>query len=123
MVVPVFRKNTCAGDGRSDNRGLIVRAESTLFPARERENGKMKALNEFMAGLHTGEAVEFNRLKIMPILVDEDRTLPFVDLEEALKKGFVVITEISEGGSGPDLEGSNRSEAEVFILDGEELIE
>ena len=82
----------------------------------------MKALNEFMAGLHTGEAVEFNRLKIMPILVDEDRTLPFVDLEEALKKGFLVITEVSEGGSVPDLEVSNTSEADVIILDGEELI-
>ena len=82
----------------------------------------MKALNEFMAGLHTGEPVEFNRLKIMPILVDEDRTLPFVDLEEALKKGFLVITEVSEGGSVPDLEVSNTSEADVIILDGEELI-
>ncbi len=48
----------------------------------------MKALNEFMAGLHTGEPVEFNRLKIMPILVDKDCALPFVDLEETLKKGF-----------------------------------
>lgn len=82
----------------------------------------MKALNEFMAGLHTGEPVEFNRLKIIPILVDEDRTLPFIDLEEALKKGFVVITEISEGGSVPDLEVSNKSESDVIILDGEELI-
>ena len=82
----------------------------------------MKALNEFIAGLHTGEPVEFNRLKIMPIFVDEDRKLPFLDLEEALKRGFIEITEISEGGSVPDLEVSNKSHEDVIILDGEELI-
>jgi hypothetical protein len=82
----------------------------------------MKIIEEFIAGLHTGEAVGFNRLKIMPIMVDEDRNLPFVDLEEALKQGFIVISEVSEGGSVPDLEVSNKSREDVIILDGEELI-
>lgn len=82
----------------------------------------MKALNEFIADWRMGEALVFNRLKIMPIFVDEDRKLPFVDLEEALKKGFVVISEVSEGGSVPDLEVTNQSESDVIILDGEELI-
>ena len=82
----------------------------------------MKALNEFIAALHTGEPVEFNRLKILPVFVDEDRKLPFLDLEEALKQGFIEITEISEGGSVPDLEVSNKSHEDVIILDGEELI-
>lgn len=82
----------------------------------------MKALNEFMAGLHTGVPIVFQRLKIMPIFVDEDRKLPFLDLEEALKQGFIEITEISEGGSVPDLEVSNKSHEDVIILDGEELI-
>ena len=90
--------------------------------AKEEKKEKMKELNEFIAGLHTGEPVEFNRLKIMPIFVDEDRKLPFLDLEEALKKGFIEITEISEGGSVPDLEVSNKSHEDVIILDGEELI-
>lgn len=82
----------------------------------------MKIIDQFMAGLHTGEPMDFNRLKIMPILVAEDRTLPFVDLEEALKKGFIVINEVSEGGSVPNLEVSNTSPEDVIILDGEELI-
>lgn len=82
----------------------------------------MKVLNEFIAGLHMGNSVEFNRLKIMPIFVDGERKLPFVDLEEALREGFLEITEISEGGSVPDLEVLNKSQAEVIILDGEELL-
>jgi hypothetical protein len=82
----------------------------------------MKIIEQFMAGLHTGEPMDFNRLKIMPILVVEDRILPFVDLEEALKKGFIVINEVSEGGSVPDLQVSNTSVEDVIILDGEELI-
>jgi hypothetical protein len=82
----------------------------------------MKALNEFIADWRTGEPLVFNRLKIMPIFVDEDRKLPFIDLEEALKQGFVVISEVSEGGSVPELEVSNQSAADVIILDGEELI-
>jgi hypothetical protein len=52
--------------------------------ASENQEHEMKVLNEFMTGLHAGEPVEFYRLKIMPIFVDEDRKLPFVDLEEAL---------------------------------------
>ena len=82
----------------------------------------MKLLEQFMAGLRTGEPMNFNRLRIMPILVDEDRHLPFVDLDEALQKGFVVITEVSEGGSVPDLAVSNTSTEDVIILDGEELV-
>jgi len=82
----------------------------------------MKVFSQFMAGLRIGEAVEFSRLKILPVFVDEDRKLPFLDLEEALKKGFIEITEISEGGSVPDLEVSNTSLEDVIILDGEELI-
>lgn len=82
----------------------------------------MKVLNEFIASLHAGDAVEFNRLKIMPIFVDEERKLPFVDLEEALREGYLEITEVSEGGSVPDLEVLNKSHADVIILDGEELI-
>jgi len=82
----------------------------------------MKVFSQFMAGLRIGEAVEFSRLKILPVFVDEDRKLPFLDLEEALKKGFIEITEISEGGSVPDLEVSNKSLEDVIILDGEELI-
>jgi hypothetical protein len=82
----------------------------------------MKTLNEFLAGLHTGQPVEFQRLKVMPILAEEDRKLPFIDLDEALKQGFIVITEVSEGGSVPDLQVSNKSDIDVIILDGEELI-
>lgn len=82
----------------------------------------MKVLDDFMTGLQTGEAVEFKRLRIVPILDDKDRKLPFLDLEEALKCGFVVISEVSEGGSVPNLEVSNKSESDVIILDGEELI-
>src|SRR5215813_1726259 len=83
---------------------------------------RMKILDEFMTGLYTGEPVEYNRLKVIPILVDEDRKLPFIDLDEALKKGFIMITEVSEGGSVPDLEVSNKSQSDVIILDAEELI-
>ena len=100
----------------------VCAAGNCRSPHANEERKKMKELNEFIAGLHTGEPVEFNRLKIRPIFVDEDRKLPFLDLEEALKQGFIEITEISEGGSVPDLEVSNKSHEDVIILDGEELI-
>lgn len=82
----------------------------------------MKVLNDFMAGLTAGSAVDFYRLKIMPIFIDQDRSLPYVVLEDALKQGFVEITETSEAGSVPNLEVLNKSQADVIILDGEELI-
>ena len=43
-------------------------------------------------------------------------------LEEGLSQGFVIITEISTGGSVPELKLVNKSPDKVLVVDGEELM-
>ncbi len=82
----------------------------------------MQILNEFIESLYMGDAVEFGQLKVTPVFQREERHSPFLDLEEALRLNLAEVTEVSEQGSVPFLQVSNRSERDVIILDGEELV-
>jgi len=82
----------------------------------------MKVLDSFIENLYTGEAVEFRRLKITPVFIREEAELPYLEFEEALKSGLVEVTEVSEGGSVPNLLVRNDADRDVLILDGEQLV-
>jgi len=45
----------------------------------------------------------------------------YITLRQALAEGRAVITEVSEGGSVPELRVVNKGEARILVLDGEEL--
>ncbi len=69
----------------------------------------------------TGAPLQFKNLTVVPLF--EEATMPFsyLTLRSALGKGFVEITEVSEGGSVPNLKVINHSEELVLLIDGEEL--
>jgi hypothetical protein len=82
----------------------------------------MQALNSFIDNLQRGEPKAFEQLRITPLLAREENQLPFLEIEEALREGLVEITEVSEAGSVPNLQVTNKSLSDILILDGEELI-
>lgn len=82
----------------------------------------MRVLDEFVSNLYVGEAQEFEALRIMPVFIRQDRAFPYLDLEEALKRNVVEVTEVSEQGSVPALLVKNTGDLDVIVLDGEELI-
>ena len=45
----------------------------------------------------------------------------YITLRQALAEGRAVITEVSEGGSVPELRVVNKGDARILVLDGEEL--
>ncbi len=45
----------------------------------------------------------------------------YVTLRQALRAGDAVVTEVSEGGSVPELQVVNKGGARILVLDGEEL--
>ena len=45
----------------------------------------------------------------------------YITLRQALTEGRAVITEVSEGGSVPELRVVNKGDARILVLDGEEL--
>ncbi len=82
----------------------------------------MKVLDNFIENLYTGEPVEVGRLRVTPVFIREDRALPFLEFEEALARELVEVTEVSEGGSVPNLFVENRADRDVIIVDGQLLV-
>lgn len=82
----------------------------------------MKVLDNFIENLYTGEPVSVGQLKVTPVFIREERALPFLEFEEALARGLVEVTEVSEGGSVPNLFVNNKAERDVIIVDGQLLV-
>jgi hypothetical protein len=82
----------------------------------------MKVLDSFIENLYTGEPVTVGQLRVTPVFIREERVLPFLEFEEALARGLVEVTEVSEGGSVPALFVNNKADRDVIIVDGELLV-
>jgi hypothetical protein len=61
-------------------------------------------------------------LTLFPLLATGPATTAHDLLPDALEAGTVVITEVSEGGSVPELTATNHGPRDVLILDGMQLI-
>jgi hypothetical protein len=71
-----------------------------------------------------GERLVHGPLAVFPLFLNGggQREGPrYVTLREALAGGGAAITEVSEGGSVPELRVVNRSATRILVLDGEEL--
>lgn len=61
-------------------------------------------------------------LGIIPILRKEPSSQDYISLHQAFQQHTIVISEVSEGGSVPNLKVRNTGKTPVLILDGEELL-
>ena len=77
--------------------------------------------NESWQRLTFGNVQSHGALAVMPIMADLPTGPDYLTLAEALATGSLTITEISEGGSVPDLAVINESDLPVLLLDGEEV--
>ncbi len=86
----------------------------------------MKVLESFIENLYTGEPVQVGQLRVTPVFIREAEAkappLSLLEFEEALGRGLVEVTEVSEGGSVPHLFVKNKAERDVIIVDGELLV-
>jgi hypothetical protein len=82
----------------------------------------MDLIKETLQHLHLGPATTFERLTMYPLLNGGGRSPDYLMLRQALAQGTVRITEVSEGGSVPQLAVANEGEQRVLIVDGEELV-
>jgi len=85
-------------------------------------NSNAGTVNEFISSLSIGEPQEYKNLKLYPLFSGHVREDGFMLLEESIRTGKVVVTEISEGGHVPELKVINGLEKDLLLLDGEELI-
>ena len=82
----------------------------------------MQYIIDALTGIKVGESIAFRNLSVFPLFSSVKNPADYITLDEALERKLSVITEISEGGSVPELKFVNSGSVGVFLLDGEELV-
>src|SRR5271169_3242479 len=68
-----------------------------------------------------GEVQTYKNIAILPLIAPTDGAFKYRTLGEALATWDIAITEVSAGGSVPELMVVNRANKPVLLIDGEEL--
>jgi hypothetical protein len=76
----------------------------------------------FLLSLELRELQQYKSYAAIPLFSKWIPHLTFLTLSEALQQNLVQVTEVSSGGSVPNLKIINSGEAFVLLLDGEELV-
>jgi hypothetical protein len=82
----------------------------------------MNHISSAVAQIHAGAASSFRNLTVFPLLGEGPSDPDYVTLDEALQAKQALITEVSEGGSVPELRFENLGDRAVLLVDGEEII-
>jgi hypothetical protein len=81
----------------------------------------MKLISDTVSGTRLGDPITFRNMTVFP-LFGQGITPDYLTLDEALAQKRAKVTEVSEGGSVPELRFVNEGDMPVFLMDGEELI-
>ena len=82
----------------------------------------MNPVKQALKDLKISEPLAHEGLCMYPLLREQSFDKDYLTLDEALAKKTASITEVSEGGSVPELFFRNQGDQAVFLLDGEELV-
>ena len=81
-----------------------------------------EALAGFLGTLTLGEAQAHENMTVFPVFTTNAQKNGYSLLDEAVKTGKFTVTEVSEGGSVPNLKVVNGLDLDVLILDGDILV-
>jgi hypothetical protein len=79
-------------------------------------------LEQAISGIKVGEAAVYGGLAVFPLIGGNPGKRDYLTLTEALKEKGVTVSEVSEGGSVPELRLKNILKKDVFAADGEALL-
>ena len=82
----------------------------------------MTTINDELSTIDVGLSQVFKNITMFPLIHQDATESDYLTLDEALEAGTARITEISEGGTVPELQFLNEGDVPVLLLDGEELI-
>ncbi|MGD0625698.1 MAG: DUF6569 family protein [Thermodesulfobacteriota bacterium] len=82
----------------------------------------MEHIQAFLETLKQGGKQTHLNLTLFPLLAPDTGEPDYLTLEDALNQGLVEVTEVSQGGSVPDLKLINKSPSKLLVVDGEELV-
>ena len=79
------------------------------------------AVKTRLQSVRFGEVQHHKNIAIVPLLSPEEGKFQYLTLGEALATWNIAVTEVSAGGSVPELLVVNRGNKPVLLIDGEEL--
>lgn len=82
----------------------------------------MQSIEKVLSAVEIGTPVTVRNLTMFPLLRTDVRPADYRLLDEALEAELAEVTEISSGGSVPELRFRNKSDADILLVDGEELV-
>ena len=82
----------------------------------------MLNLENIHKNIRVAPATVFGGLAVYPLITKNAVTRDYLTLSEAFEQEGVEITEVSDGGSVPELRLRNRLKQDIFAADGETLI-
>lgn len=68
-----------------------------------------------------GAPQTYRNIAVFPMTNGQESPVSYITLAEALEGRLLAVTEVSQGGSVPELKVANSAETPVILLDGEEL--
>ncbi len=81
-----------------------------------------QVVQDYLNHLKLGEAQHYRNMALFPLLCDKESKADYLLLDETLEKDLIVITEVDENGEVLELKVENKSDNNLLILDGEELV-
>ncbi len=81
-----------------------------------------KPLQDFLSEIKVGARQSHHNMTLYCLLSAREAAADFLTMDEALSRELLVVTEVTEGGSVPELKVRNSADRKVLMLDGEELV-
>ena len=81
-----------------------------------------ETVKERIGELAPGKSIVQGALGVLPVHSGKAGMVEYITYDEALKNKSISVTEVTEGGSVPELKLKNNGEDRVLILDGEQLV-
>ncbi len=78
-------------------------------------------IKDTLLKLEFGKIQSFENMAVIPLTSAVKGGPKYLTLKEALEQQLLKVTEVSEGGSVPNLKVTNKGDTSVLLLDGEEL--
>lgn len=79
-------------------------------------------ITEFTGQIKIGAKQVHRNMTLMTLIAGKESTVDFITLDYALEREYLVISEISNSGSVPELKVVNTSDHKILLLDGEEIV-
>jgi hypothetical protein len=89
---------------------------------RGKEKEKMEAIIKgHIEGIKFGEIQAYTHVVVIPMISTNGSGPDYLTMKEAMDSHHLSVTEVTEGGTVPELKVINLAEKPVLLLDGEEL--